>query len=261
MIGALPRETGPRPLRRVVGLVVAAILILTAGAGGLLLGRHTAPPSRPAPVVHYDASPYWPLASHTFAGAYQGEHVGHFLPQGIPYGWPDTERGAVAAASEILTVSMSPVVFGAPLAFSNAYSGTSLQEQELATWGAVAPNGALVIDNAQRNGVYPQMEGWPLAYKVDSSAPGKVVVEIWATQVFVLPGQLPFSQHWFTEKVTAQWFEQGASEVKMGLAVRYDWTLNAATMSDGPVPYDADPQRGGGQTPPGQLGWTGYGSL
>lgn len=260
MIGAIPHQSNPSPLRRILAFAATAVLVVAAGAGGLALGRHTAPPTRPAPVVRYDASPYWPLASHTFTGAYRGEHVTRFLAQGIPYGWPDTERGAVAAATEILTVSMSPVVFGAPLVFSNAYSGTSLQQQELATWAAVAPNGALVIDNAQRSGVYPQMEGWPLAYKVDAAGPDKVVVEIWATQVFVLPGQLPFSQHWFTEKITAQWFEQGGSEVQNGLAVRHDWTLNAATMSDGPVPYDADPQRGGGQTPPGQLGWTSYGS-
>lgn len=260
MIGALPREWRPRPLRRSLALGVAALLILAAGAGGLALGRHTAPPARPAPVIRYNASPYWPLASHTFTGLYHGEHVTRFLPQGIPFGWPHTEQGAVAAATEILKVSMSPVVFGAPLVFSNAYSGTSLQGQELATWGAVAPDGAVVIDNAERAGVYPQMGGWPLAYKIDSAAPDRVVIEIWATQVFSLPGQLPFSQHWFTEQITAQWFPQGASEVKNGLAVRYDWTLNAATMSDGPVPYDADPQQGGGRTPPGQLGWTGYGS-
>lgn len=260
MIGAMPRAPHPRPLRRFAALGGVVLLVAAAVVSGLLLGRDTAPPARPAPVVHYNTSPYWPLASHTFTGIYQGEHVTEFLPQGIPFGWPHTEQGAVAAATEILKVSMSPVVFGAPLAFSNAYSGTSLQEQELATWGVVAPNGALVIDNAQRNGTFPQMQGWPLAYKVESATPNKVVVEIWASQVFVLPGQLPFSQHWFTEEITAQWFQQGGGEVKNGLAVRNDWTMNVATTRDGPAPYDADAQQGGTDTPPGQLGWTSYGS-
>lgn len=260
MIGAMSGVSHPRPLRRVASLGAVVLLIAAAVAGGLVLGRNTAPRSRPAPVVHYNASPYWPLASHTFTGDYQGEHVTRFLQQGIPFGWPHTERGAVAAATEILKVAMSPVVFGAPLVFSNAYSGTSLQEEELATWGAVAPNAASVIDDAQRNGMFPQMQGWPLAYKVESAAPDKVVVEIWAAQVFVLPGQLPFSQHWFTERITAQWFQQSGGEVENGLAVRSDWTMNVVTMTDGPVAYDADAQQGGGGTPPGQLGWTSYGS-
>lgn len=259
MVGAMSPASHPRPLRRVAALGTVVLLVAAAGVGGAVLGRDTAHSTRPSPVVHYNASPYWPLASQTFMGVYQGEQVTAFLPQGIPFGWPHTERGAIAAAAEILKVSMSAVVFGAPLVFSNAYSGTSLQEQELATWGATAPNGASVIDNAQRNQTFPQMQGWPLAYKVESATADKVVVEIWASQVFVLPGLLPFSQHWFTEQLTAQWFQQGGGEVKSGLAVRNDWTMNVATMTDGPVPYDADARQGGGETPPGQLGWTSYG--
>jgi hypothetical protein len=260
MVGAMPGTSRPGPLRRVAVLGALVLLVAAAVAGGLGLGRDTAPRARSTLVVHYNASPYWPLASQTFKGVYDGEHVTQFLPQGIPFGWPHTERGAVAAATEILKVAMSPVVFGAPLVFSNAYSGTSLQEEELATWGAVAPNAASVIDDAQRDGMFPQMQGWPLAYKVESGALDKVVVDIWAVQVFVLPNQLPFSQHWFTERITAQWFEQSGGEVENGLAVRSDWTMNVVTMTDGPVAYDADAEQEGGETPPGQLGWTSYGS-
>ena len=188
MIRAMSRSSHPRPLRHIAALGGVVLLFATAVAGGLVLGRDTAPPYRAAPVVHYNASPYWPLASHTFAAIYQGERVTRFLPQGIPFGWPQTEQGAVAAATEILKVSMSPLVFGAPLVFSNAYNGTFLQAQELATWGAVAPNGAVVIDNAQRTGVYPQMEGWPLAYKVDYAAADRVMVEVWADASVRPPG-------------------------------------------------------------------------
>ena len=93
------------------------LLVAAAGVGGAVLGRDTAHSTRPSPVVHYNASPYWPLASQTFMGVYQGEQVTAFLPQGIPFGWPHTERGAIAAAAEILKVSMSAVVFGAAPGF------------------------------------------------------------------------------------------------------------------------------------------------
>ena len=108
---------------------------------------------------------------------------------------------------------MSPVVFGAPLVFSNAYGGTPLQGQELSTWGAVAPNGLEVIETAQRSHAYPLMVGWPLAYKIDSATSDEVAVEIWATQVFTLPNQIPFSQHWLTERMTLQWSGEGPGEV------------------------------------------------
>lgn len=260
MIGAMPRATHSRPLRRVAALGGVVLLVVAAVAGGLVLGRDTAPAAQRSPVVHYTQSPYWTLAGHTFKGVYQGERITAFLPQGLPFGWPHSRQGAVAAATEILKVSMSPVVFGAPLIFSNAYGGTPLQGQELATWAAVVPNGRDVIQSAERSRAYPQMAGWPLAYRVDSATPDDVVVEIWATQVFSLPNQIPFSEHWFTERMTLQWSGEGPSEVAAHLAAQSDWQIRDAVMTDGPVPYDASAQQGGGETPPAQLGWTSYGS-
>ena len=44
------------------------------------------------------------------------------------------------------------------------------------------------------------------------------------------------------------------------MAARNDWQIREALMTDGPVPYDANPQQVRGETSPTQLGWTSYGS-
>lgn len=274
MIAGMAQESGARrPVWRVIAVLVVLLLIAAAGVGGWAIGRQGHTPAPPA--VKYNVSPYWPLASHVYTGngSAGAGTVTRWVPNGMPYGWPHTEDGARAAATAALSVCMTPIIFGDPSQASRMYGSTIPQFENEAkrAWLEISPQAPQVIDNIINTHAYPQMQGWPLAWKVDStstaanagggsSAAGTVnavTIEIWSMATFVVPGQLPFSQRWFTEKLTVAWGPSAPDSVGK-YAVSQDWQIQSATTTDGPVPLDVDINRQASSTPPGQLGWTSY---
>jgi hypothetical protein len=183
-------ESGRRRWVLVAGAVLAIVALL---AVGFVAGRRTAPIG----------------GSRAQVVSAQGGPGPTHVVNGVPIGYAHTQAGAVAAATNYLTVIdgsliTQPDKYRAAIDTLAAPEARAKQEsdaekrltgvQNATGFATYANQGKTVVDRVV-----------PLAYHVDSDDSGTVQVSIWAEGILAVDGVLSLRETWSTSRVTVEW--------------------------------------------------------
>lgn len=214
-----PQRRPSRPWRFVVYAVLAAVLILLIAA---LVIRRPSAPSSGAPTATSPTPGSSPIP--VVAGATRVE-------AGVPIGYPRTESGAVAAATNYLVAFTQPRMFQPPVRFQvlTVLAGPTRAPDLIR---AVDPGmqraaQALRVDPATGTSAMGQLVSRlvPVGYKVVSFEGDRARVAVWGTSLSGVAGassSMPVVNTWATDTVDLEW--DG------------DWKWAGFVESDGPTP-------------------------
>jgi hypothetical protein len=187
------RETAPPPVRssshwRWAPISPKAIVAMLIGLVVAFLVGHALSPTR-----HVVTTAQSALPGPTRLGAL-----------GIPVGYPDTQAGAVSAAVNLDTASLTPAgrdpanrdvllsVIATPAGKSLIGDGLKAQDAQLTAWfgSPTAPY---------------SLAGTIVATKVERFTPTKAVVDLWGVITTSHPGVPLASAFWGGQRVTLEW--------------------------------------------------------
>ncbi|MHB8510235.1 MAG: hypothetical protein ACYDGR_16590 [Candidatus Dormibacteria bacterium] len=204
------REGFPSPTHlRWVGALIAAVVLIVAA---YWFGRASVPISRATPQTRAVTVPG--------SGASRTEN-------GVPVGYPQSESGAVAAATNYTQFLNGPLLL-APDKYRAAVGTVAAPEakdkliQDAERSLAAEQNNLQLVTNAAR-GIPVSIAAYPLAYHVNNYSSSVVEVALWVVSVVGENGQLAPSQAWDTITVDLEW-------------TNGDWKETSAGSTPGPVP-------------------------
>lgn len=125
-------------------------------------------------------------------------------PLGVPVGYPDTQAGAVSAAINLDTASLTPVgrdpanrdvllsVIATPAGKGLIGDGLKAQDAQLTAWFG-SPTASYTL------------AGTIVATKVESFTPTKAIVDLWGVITTSHPGVPLASAFWGGQRVTLEW--------------------------------------------------------
>ena len=202
------REGSSVNVRLIAAIVGVALLLGIA----FYLGRASVPTGHAGSA----ATP----ATSSGAGATRTEN-------GVPVGYPRSQSGSVAAATNYTRFLGGPLILQ-PEAARAALTTLAAPEakdkllKEFEGNLAGIQNGSQLITNAAR-GVKVAVGSYPLAYHVNNYSSTVAEVSIWSMAVLAEDGQLAPTQAWDTITVDLEW-------------TNGDWKITSDGTSPGPVP-------------------------
>lgn len=234
------------------GVGLAAVLALTVlvFAGGLVLGRLTAPSSgtagrsaaqsglasRPATAptgTGAAAQAAAPQAAATQAGASVGGVGPARVRDGVATGWAHSRDGAVAAATSYATLLSGPLILDARRrhAAIAAVAAPAAEADLQRTFDQLAPLLAKGLRAGQPGsaGGAAQLvlRAIPVGWRLDSYDGARAQVAIWSTGIGGSTAGIPVQEAWGITTIGLAW-------------VVGDWRVTSAKTEDGPVPVADD---------------------
>ena len=208
------RVEGAADSRRRMIMAVAAVAVLAVGA---VLGRATAP--EPPEVAETPTAPT-PADVQSAAPAR--------IEAGVPVGYPRTEAGAVAAATQYVVGIDAKRLFdeqarAEALEVIAAEGARDTLAAQMEPGIEFALQGLGLDGETVANDPTVVVRSLPAGYSVESYSDDEAVVDVWATVIFFAEGRQALTGLWSTERVTVQW-------------ERDDWRLAGFSSSEGPTP-------------------------
>ncbi len=204
------REGFPTPgqWRGIIAVGIALVIAVVA----FFVGRATVPVAKATPQTETITVPA--------TGASRSEN-------GVPVGYPQTQPGAIAAATNFTQfiggpLFLQPDKYRAALATLAAPEAKDKLLREAEGNAASQQNATQIISNASR-GVAVSIGAYPLAYHVNNYSPSASEISVWYVALLGEDGQVTPSQVWATVTVDLEW-------------TNGDWKVTSDGTSDGPVP-------------------------
>lgn len=203
--------TLPRPLLLAAGVLTATLLGYALAA--LLLGPATRSQQRPAPTLG--------AAQRSTAGAVTVTPVGpRRVDDGVPRGFARSRLGAVAAATNYLTMLQRSLSAGAVRwrAVVRALTAPPLSGQALVAAAAAAA----IARRLSRSGAPTFISGWALGYRIDAYGPSQARVRVWTMGVMAGSAAV-IAPTYSTTACRLTWIDG-------------DWKVTGAQTQPGPSP-------------------------
>lgn len=194
--------------------VIAAIVLLGVG---VLIGRSITPD--PAEVADVPATEQ-PVAAQN-GGPTR-------IEAGVPVGYPRTEDGAVAAATQYVAGIDAKRLFDDD-ARAEAVEVLAAEDARADVTAQIEPGIELALQGLGLDGETVAndpsvvVRSLPAGYSVESYSDDEAVIDVWTTVIFFAEGRQALSGLWSTERVNLRW-------------ERDDWRLTGFSSREGPTP-------------------------